>query len=125
MITIEQKGSFKNTDNFLKSMSEKSIYKTLEKYAREGVSALSAATPVESGLSADSWDYEIKNIPGSYSITWTNTNLVNGVPVVILLQYGHGTKSGTYVEGIDFINPALRPIFNKISNEAWREVKSA
>lgn len=125
MIIIESKGSFKKTESFLKSMSKNSAYDNLDFYARLGVSALESATPVESGLSAKSWNYEIKDTPGSYSITWTNDNLVNGVPVVILLQYGHGTTGGTYVHGVDFINPALRPIFDKISNDVWNEVVSS
>lgn len=125
MIVIESKGSFKKTESFLKSVSGKSIYESLEFYARQGVSELESATPVESGLSAKSWNYEINDTPGSYSITWTNTNLVNGIPVVILIQYGHGTRGGSYVEGVDFINPALRPIFDKISNKVWNEVTSS
>lgn len=94
----------------------------LEKYAKLGVSVLSSATPVDSSLTSQSWGYEVKVENGSYSITWTNSNVQNGVPVVILLQYGHATKNGGYVQGYDFINPSLRPVFDQLSNELWKEV---
>lgn len=125
MITFESKGSFKKTDDFLSALSKKNIYANLERYAREGVDALSTATPVDSGLTAASWDYEITSSKGSYSITWLNTNTKDGIPVAILLQYGHGTGTGGFVSGYDYINPALRPLFNKISDNVWKAVTSA
>lgn len=125
MITIESKGSFKKTEAFLNKVSKQSIYGSLDRYAREGVSALESATPVESGLTATSWNYEITRTRGSYSITWTNSNLVNGIPVAILLQYGHGTGTGGYVQGEDYINPTLKPIFDRIAREVWKVVTNA
>lgn len=94
----------------------------LEKYGREGVSALSASTPIRTGTTANSWGYVITTNRNGYSIKWTNSNVVGGVPVAILLQYGHGTGTGGYVQGRDFINPAMQPIFDKLAEEAWREV---
>lgn len=125
MIKFESSGSFDKTESFFKIASNRSIYKTLEKYGNAGVQALRSATPVESGLTAASWDYEVENSKGSWSIIWTNTNLVSGVPVAILLQYGHGTGTGGYVSGVDYINPALKPIFDKIASDAWKAVTTA
>lgn len=125
MITIESKGSFKKTEAFLERISKQAIYGSLERYAREGVSALESATPIESGLTATSWNYEITRTRGSYSITWTNSNLVNGIPVAILLQYGHGTGTGGYVQGEDYINPTLKPIFDRIAQDVWKVVTNA
>jgi len=125
MITFESRGSFKKTESFLASLSKQSIPRTLEKYARQGVSALESSTPEESGLTATSWDYEITSSRGSYSIVWTNDNIVDGVPVAILLQYGHGTGTGGYVQGKDFINPAIKPIFDKIAQDVWKAVTNA
>lgn len=125
MITIQSKGSFKNTETFLKRVSGKSIYSSLEHYAREGVSALESATPIESGLTANSWNYEITRTRSSYSIVWTNTNLVDGIPVAILLQYGHGTGTGGYIQGEDYINPTLKPIFDRIAKDVWKAVTNA
>jgi hypothetical protein len=125
MITFESRGSFKKTESFLASLSKQSIPRTLEKYARQGVSALESSTPEESGLTATSWDYEITSSRGSYSIVWTNDNIVDGVPVAILLQYGHGTGTGGYVQGKDFINPAIKPIFDQIAQDVWKAVTNA
>lgn len=122
MIVIKHKGDFKNTEKFLKNASRFDIRHVLEKYGQEGVAALAAATPVDSGLTAKSWDYEVKITKGSYIITWTNSNVVDGVPIAIILQYGHGTRNGGWVQGRDYINPAIQPIFDKIVNEVWREV---
>jgi hypothetical protein len=94
----------------------------LDKYGREGVAALASATPVESGLTASSWYYKIERSNGSVSINFYNSNIQNGVPIAVILQYGHGTGTGGWVEGRDYINPAIRPIFDKIANDAWREV---
>lgn len=125
MITFEQSGNFKNTEAFLAKMSRNNLFDTLDKYGRLGVNALSNATPVGSGLAAESWDYEVKKSRDQYSITWTNSDIENGFPVVVMLQYGHGTGTGGYVQGQDFINPALKPIFDQIANEVWKAVKSA
>lgn len=125
MITISSKGEFKNTDKFLKTMSEGQIFKSLGKYGQEGVNALASATPKDSGLTAGSWSYEVLNTRGIYSIIWSNTHVVDGRPIAILLQYGHGTGTGGYVAGRNYINPALRPVFDRIAKDVWREVTSA
>ena len=122
MVVIKHKGDFKKTKNLLNRLSNFDIKRILEKYGREGVAALAAATPVDSGLTASSWGYEVKITKTSYIITWTNSNIVDGVPIAIILQYGHGTRNGGWVQGRDYINPAIQPIFDKILNEAWREV---
>lgn len=121
-IVVEHKGSFKRTERFLKRASKINYKSILEKYAQEGVAALAAATPVDSGVTANSWDYEIRVSQGRYSIAWTNSNIVNGVQIAVIIQYGHGTRNGGWVQGRDYINPALQPIFDKIANELWREV---
>lgn len=122
MVVISHKGDFNKTEKFLKGYSKSIILKHLDRYGREGVEALSSATPVDTGLTAASWDYEIHIDKDSYAIVWTNSNVVDGVPIAIILQYGHGTKNGGYVQGIDYINPAIRPIFDKISNDVWKEI---
>lgn len=94
----------------------------LDAYGREGVAALASATPVDSGKTASSWRYEIQQESGSVTISFCNTNIQNGVPIAIILQYGHGTGTGGWVQGRDYIDPAIRPVFDKIANEAWREV---
>lgn len=125
MITFSSKGDFRNTENFLKKMSRRDIYRSLDRYGQEGVSALSAATPVESGLASASWSYEVEVSKRSASISWLNYDVENGFPVAIMLQYGYGTGTGGYVQGRDYINPALKPIFDKIAESVWREVTSA
>jgi len=125
MFSIESSGSFKNLESFLKSMSRNSMYDALDQYAREGVSALASATPVDSGVTAESWNYEITKSRGSYSIVWTNSHVVDGRPIAIMLQYGHGTGTGGYVQGRDFINPAIKPIFDRIADNVWKAVTSA
>ena len=122
MITMQSTGDFSQTNKFLKRMSEGDIFRTLGKYATAGVQALSAATPVDSGETASSWGYEIQHTKGTYAIIWTNDHIVDGRPIAILLQYGHGTGTGGYVLGRDYINPALRPIFDRMLNEVWTEV---
>ena len=122
MISFEHKGDFKKTLTFLERASRLSVDSVLHRYGREGVNALSQATPVNTGQTAGSWNYEIENVNGSYSIYWTNSNQTSGVPIVILLQYGHGTRGGGYVQGRDFINPAIKPIFDNIADKVWREV---
>lgn len=103
-------------------MSNSSYLNILNKYGQEGVNALASATPTDSGKTANSWTYEVKQFKGGAKIIWSNTNIVNGVPIAILIEYGHGTKNGGYVSGREFINDALKPIFDKITNEVWKEV---
>ena len=106
-------------------MSKGDLFKVLDSYGREGVFALASATPVDSGLTSESWNYEIKRSRGSYSIIWSNSHVVDGTPVAIMLQYGHGTGTGGYVQGRDFINPAIRPVFDRIADKVWKAVTSA
>lgn len=125
MITFEQTGDFRNTDRFLSKMAKFDFAKTLKNVAQQGVRALASATPVDSGLAADSWGYQIKRSRNSFEIVWTNTDIENGFPVALMLQYGHGTGRGGYVKGRDYINPAMRPIFDSILDNLWMEVTSA
>jgi hypothetical protein len=125
MITFEQKGDFKNTERFLKKMSSMDFVARLKGVAQQGVQALAAATPIDSGLAASSWGYEIKRSRSSFSIVWTNSDVESGFPVAVMLQYGHGTGTGGYVAGRDYINPAMKPIFDQILNDLWMEVTSA
>ena len=122
LIRITTKGDFNNTFRFLNKMSKFQINKILEKYGRMGVNALASATPVDSGKTAESWGYEISVGKEGATIYWTNTNQNKGVYIAVILQYGHGTGTGGYVQGIDYINPAIRPVFDKIAEEAWLEV---
>lgn len=122
MITINHYGDFKKLTNFLEKMKRMFDVSMLDKYGREGVAALSAATPVDSGKTASSWTYEIKDIKDGVALTFNNTNIQNGVPIAIILQYGHGTRNSGWVEGRDYINPAIQPVFDKLANEAWKEV---
>lgn len=125
MFKLESSGSFKNMDNFLKKMSSNDRFSGIEKLAQEGVNALVSATPIEFGETKASWDYVVTRSKGSVSVAWTNTHADGGAPVVILLQYGHGTGTGGYVQGRDFINPAIKPIFDKIADSVWKAVTSA
>ena len=125
MISYELHGSFKNIEAFLKKMSDGDIYKRLESLAQQGVDALAANTRIDTGLAASSWYYEIQIERGMYRITWLNSNVENGFPVAIMLQYGHGTGTGGWVQGYDYINPALQPIFDRIAEQVWQEVTSA
>lgn len=122
MITFIHKGNFKKTDKFLDDIITRSRYKNLQRIAQKGVQALSSVTPTDTGLTAASWGVEITQTVSETTITWTNSNTTNGIPIVILLQYGHVTGTGGYVKGIDFINPAMRPIFDEILREVWKEV---
>ena len=122
MISFRQKGDFSKLTSFLEKAKETVNIGMLDRYGREGVAALSSATPVDSGLTASSWYYEIKRETGSISISFHNSNIQNGVPIAIILQYGHGTGNGGWVEGRDYINPAIQPVFDRIANEAWKEV---
>lgn len=122
MITFRHQGDFSKTTRFLEKVKGAVKLSDLDKYGREGVNALASATPVDSGLTAKSWYYTIQNKNGSVTITFNNSNIQNGVPIAIILQYGHGTRNGGWVQGRDYINPAIQPIFDKIANNAWREV---
>lgn len=122
MITFRQKGDFSKLTRYLERAKEVIKLGDLDKYGQEGVDALSSATPVDSGLTASSWYYKIENKNGSAIISFHNSNVNNGVPIAIILQYGHGTSTGGWVEGRDYINPAILPIFEKIANDAWEEV---
>ena len=122
MITFRHKGDFSKLTRFLERAKEAVHLGVLDKYGREGVAALASATPVDSGLTANSWYYKIEHKDGTATISFFNSNVQNGVPIAIILQYGHGTGTGGWVQGRDYINPAIQPIFDKIVTEAWREV---
>ena len=122
MISFRQKGDFSKLNRYLERMKEVARLSILDKYGREGVAALSSATPVDSGETANSWSYEISHSNGSATITFNNSHINQGVPIAIILQYGHGTGTGGWVEGRDYINPAIQPIFDKIVDAAWKEV---
>lgn len=122
MISFRQKGNFSKLTRFLERAKETVRIGDLDKYGRRGVAALSSATPIDSGETANSWYYKIVNKNGSATITFYNSNIQNGVPIAIILQYGHGTRNGGWVEGRDYINPAIQPIFDEIVESAWREV---
>ena len=125
MITFRHKGDFSKTVKYLQRAKNAVTLKDLDRYGREGVAALASATPVETGKTASSWYYEIIRGKGSVKIQFNNSNIQNGVPIAIILQYGHGTGTGGWVEGRDYINPAIQPIFDRITEQAWREVTKA
>lgn len=122
MISFRQKGDFSKLTRYLERAKNVIRVGDLDKYGRAGVAALASATPVDSGLTARSWYYEITHSNGSATISFHNSNIQNGVPIAIILQYGHGTRNGGWVQGRDYINPAIRPIFDQMANNAWREV---
>lgn len=124
MITFKHSGNFNHTEKFLKKASRAEYLKVVEKYCQQGVQALASATPVDSGKTASSWNYNIERSKGGISIYWTNSNINKGVNIAIILQYGHGTRNGGYVQGRDYINPALRPIFDAMADGMWKEVTS-
>lgn len=113
----------KKTDGYLERLLEIIKMGSLDRYGRMGVDALSKATPVRTGLAASSWTYDIQRKDGRVSLVWKNSDIEGGYNVAILLQYGHGTRSGGYVQGIDYINPALKPVFEQMAEELWEEVK--
>lgn len=124
MIVITQRGDFKKTEKFFNKVLHGNYQRILNLYGEKGVSALSLATPVDSGATASAWDYTTDISEGSFSISWTNYNEPNGRPVALLIQYGHGTRNGGYVQGVDYINPSLRPIFDELTQEVWKEITS-
>ena len=122
MIGFRQKGDFSKLSSYLEQAKEAARIGILDKYGREGVAALASATPVETGKTAGSWYYEIKRQNGSVSLVFNNSNINKGVPIAIVLQYGHGTGTGGWVQGRDYINPAIQPVFDRIAETAWKEV---
>ena len=122
MISFRQKGDFSNLTRFLEKAKGVVNLGDLDKYGREGVAALESATPIDTGQTAKSWSYKVVHKKESVSITFYNSNIQNGVPIAIILQYGHGTGTGGWVQGRDYINPAIQPIFDQIANNAWKEV---
>ena len=122
MIRFKHRGDFRHTENFFDRIRRRSYVDILRKYGQAGVEALAAATPKDTGETAASWSYEIVQTGGGYSIFWNNSNINRGVNIALILQYGHGTGTGGYVRGIDYINPAIRPVFEEIANAAWKEV---
>lgn len=125
MIKIHHKGDFKRTTKFLNKVKDLEISDILHKYGQIGVEALSEATPIRTGETSNAWKYDIGRVRGGYSVTWSNTHLNDGVNIALILQLGHGTGTGGYVQGIDYINPALTDIFDEIAESAWREVTMA
>lgn len=125
MISVKQKGDFSKLTRYLEKV--KGVFKLsiLDKYGREGVAALSSATPIDSGETANSWHYKVERKNNTASIAFYNSNIQNGVPIAIILQYGHGTRNGGWVEGRDYINPAIQPIFDRILADVWKEVTNA
>jgi hypothetical protein len=122
MIGVKGSGDFHKTKKFLGRFLRHDAFGDMDRYGRMGVDALAAATPVDTGLTADSWDYRVIKTQGSPGIEWFNTNMAGDTPVAILIQYGHATGTGGYVQGIDFINPAILPVFETIADEVWKEV---
>ena len=122
MISFRQKGDFSKTKRYLERARNAARRNVFDKYGREGVAALASATPVDTGLTASSWRYEIETRNGRTTISFLNSKIQNGVPIAIILQYGHGTRNGGWVQGRDYINPAIQPVFDRITNDAWREV---
>jgi hypothetical protein len=123
MIVVKASGNTKHLDDFIKKMQQADFFNLLDRYGAIGVAALANATPVDSGLTAASWTYEVTHKRGRHSIVWHNTNVNDGKPVAILIQYGHGTGTGGYVVGRDFINPVIKPLFDMIADEIWEKVK--
>ena len=122
MITFRHKGNFNKLTVFLEKADRTARLKDLDKYGREGVAALASATPVDTGLTASSWYYEIKRQNGVVALNFCNSNVNNGIPIAIILQYGHGTRNGGWVEGRDYINPSIQPLFDELVKKAWKEV---
>lgn len=123
MITFKHKGDFSKVTSFLTKAKDAANFKNLDQYGQAGVNALASATPVDTGLTANSWYYEIEKIDSGVMINFCNSHVEKGYcNIAIILQYGHGTRNGGWVEGRDYINPAIQPIFNKIADAAWKEV---
>jgi hypothetical protein len=125
MISLSADGSFDSTERWLRSLQKLDISKIVQQAAQRGVDALARATPKESGRAASSWSYEVVKANGSITIGWKNSDIENGYPVALMIQYGHGTGTGGWIQGRDFINPAMRPIFDEIAETVWKAVTSA
>jgi len=125
MITFNVTGDFRAMEDSLKKMSKIDILGIMESCGEEGVAALSSATPIDTGLAAGTWGFDVRTSGGTYAIYWTNTDIESDFPVAIMLQYGYGTGTGGYVQGRDYINPAIRPIFDQIATKVWKAVTSA
>jgi hypothetical protein len=124
VITLVQKGNFKKTNSFIEKALEFVRLGELDKYGRQGVKALAEATPIDSGETSQSWYYKIERHKSSVSIVWCNSHVENGCNIAVILQYGHGTRNGGWVQGRDYINPAIQPLFDEIADKAWKEVSS-
>jgi hypothetical protein len=124
-ISIIQRGDLKRTERFLSFLNNGNLFRRVDALAQQGVTALRAATPVESSRTANSWSYEVRMGARSVTIMWKNSHVVNGVPIAIILVYGHGTGTGGYVKGRNYINPAMKPVFDRIADDVWKAVKSA
>jgi hypothetical protein len=122
MISVTSTGSFDKTTKYLEYLKSNQMFSGFDSYGRRGVDALSSATPRDTGKAASSWGYRVEHKPGRHSIEWFNTDIEGGVNVAIIIQYGHGTGTGGYVAGIDYINPVIRPLFTDILNDVWRQV---
>lgn len=122
MISFRQKGDFSKLNRYFEKLKEAAKISILDKYGRAGVEALSSATPTRTGVTAASWSYKINRKNGSVSLDFYNSNINKGVPIAIIIQYGHGTGTGGWVEGIDYINPAIQPLFKQLADDAWKEV---
>ena len=122
MISFRQKGDFSKLTRYLRRAKETVRFEDLDRYGREGVAALASATPVDTGNTANAWYYEITRKKDRVAITFCNSNIQNGVPIAVIIQYGHGTRNGGWVQGRDYINPAIRPIFDNMLKDVWREV---
>lgn len=125
MIKLSYTGDWDKTASFLKRASKMNIHHILQKYGEKGVEALKANTPKLTGVTSESWSYEIVKQNKGYTIRWNNSNIQNGVLIALIIQYGHGTRNGGYVQGIDYINPSLQPIFEQLANDAWKEVTNS
>jgi len=122
LVTMKQSGSLKNFEGFLYKNRKRRLYQLLNEYGKQGVELLRDATPVDTGKTATGWDYEIEVNSQGVSLYWVNSNVNEGVPIAILIQYGHATRKGTYVQGVDYINPALRPLFESMGEKLWKEM---
>lgn len=122
IVSVKMKGDFKKSEGFLHGLIQTHYRNKLERFGREGVEVLRNATPRDTGLTAESWTYEIVDEDGRLALYWKNKNIQNGINIAVILQYGHATRTGGWVEGIDYINPALRPVFDKMASEVWKEV---
>lgn len=122
MIKVKTRGNFVNTERFLNRATRMDIFRILTRFGEEGVAALSAATPIDSGNTASMWRYEVVREGRNWKVYWSNDNANDGVPIAIILQYGHGTRNGGWVQGRDYINPAILPVLDRLADEAWREV---